>query len=192
MDSKAFDLAIARAMIWEVSPNFKLTPAVIAGKCDTPAAKKATGYVNDALDAGGETKFGVAKNANPSVNIKALTWDQAKEIYFKKYWLEGNCDKLSDRLAILHFDGCVNHGPKKAKIFLQRALGVAEDGALGPKTFAAISAAGELSLCNKICDVRAQFYRDIVKNKPEQVRFLNGWLNRINSTRTYILADQLV
>ncbi len=44
------------------------------------------GYVNDARDYGGETKYGIAKRFHPDVDIKNLTVDQAIEIYKKDYY----------------------------------------------------------------------------------------------------------
>lgn len=185
--TKAFDAAIDHCMLYEVGGHWKLTPEVQAGLCDTPARRKATGYVNDPLDMGGETKFGVAKNANQDLDIKALTWDDAKKVYFDRYWLAGSCDRLPSRLAVLHFDGCVNHGVGRANRFLQTAVGATADGSIGPATLVKVQASDELQTCRNICDRREQFYRDIVKNKPAQARFLKGWLRRIDEMRIFVL-----
>jgi lysozyme family protein len=185
--TKAFEAAVSHAMLYEVGGFWQVTPEVQAGLCETPAQRRATGYVNDPDDAGGETKFGVAKNANTDLDIKALTWDDAKEVYYKRYWLGGSCDHMPSRLAVLHFDGCVNHGIKKAGMFLQRAVGTTPDGDVGPATLAKVAVAHELETCGKVCDFRAQFYRDIVTNKPVQAKYLNGWLRRINEMRTFVL-----
>lgn len=185
--TKAYEEAVSHAMIYEVGGHWKLTPEVEQGLCDTPAQKRATGYVHDPLDAGGETKYGVAKNANPDLNIKTMTWAEAKEVYYKRYWLAGSCDKMPSRLAVLHFDGCVNHGVKNANMFLQRAVGTVPDGQVGPATLTKVGLTNELAACATICDIREQFYRNIVARKPNQVRFLNGWLRRINEMRTFVL-----
>jgi lysozyme family protein len=171
--TEAFDAAVDKAMMYEVGGFWKLTPDVLAGLCDTPARQKGTGYVNDPVDPGGETKFGVAKNANPSLDIKAMTWEDAKAVYFNKYWLTAKCDKLPSRLAKLHFDGAINHGPKKAGMFLQKAVQATID---------------EIQICNTICDLRAQFYNDIVSAKPTQVKYLKGWLRRVEEMRTFVTS----
>ena len=41
------------------------------------------GYVNDPDDAGGETKYGIAKRWYPDVDIKNLTKEQAKKYIIK-------------------------------------------------------------------------------------------------------------
>lgn len=181
----AFEHAVNHAMLYEVGGHWKLTPDVEAGLINTPAQRKAVGYVDDPLDRGGETKFGVAKNANTDLDITALTWSDAEAVYYDRYWVPGMCEKFHPRVAVLHFDGCVNHGVVKSKKFLQRALGVEEDGIIGKITLTALQSMDPIELCHKICDVREKFYRDIVANKPAQARFLNGWLRRINEMRSF-------
>ena len=44
------------------------------------------GYVNNPNDRGGETKYGISKRAYPNVDIKNLTLDKAKQIYYNDYW----------------------------------------------------------------------------------------------------------
>lgn len=187
--TKAFNHAISHAMLYEVGGHWNEShPAVAQGLINTPANRKAVGYVNDPYDNGGETKFGVAKNANTDLNITKLTWEQAKAAYYVRYWIAGKCDQLSPRLAVLHFDGCVNHGVKRANMFLQRAVGVTDDGIIGPQTMSKVKAANVMQLLGSVCTQREQFYRAIVKNNPTQARYLNGWLRRINEMRAYTTA----
>ncbi len=186
MYSEAFERAVDHAMLYEVGGFWSLTPEVEQGLIDTSAQRRAVGYVNDPLDRGGETKFGVAVNANPDLNVKRLTWAGAKAVYYDRYWVAGGCEKLPPRLAVLHFDGCVNHGVGRAKKFLQRAVGAEADGIIGAKTLAAIVAQDPLWICNKVCDLREQFYEDIVESKPAQARFLKGWLRRIYEMRAFV------
>ncbi len=183
--SEAFEAAIDHAMLYEIGGFFKLTPEVKAGLIVTSAQRKAVGYVNDPDDRGGETKYGVAKNANPDLDITNLDWEGAKEVYFRRYWINGSCDRLPSRIAVLHFDGCVNHGVGRANKFLQRALEVSDDGVIGPATQAKAAASDEYEVCHAICDQRAKFYRNIVLNNSSQGKYLNGWLRRINEMRAY-------
>lgn len=181
----AFEHAVNHAMLYEVGGHWKLTPSVEAGLINNKEQRKAVGYVNDPLDAGGETKFGVAKNANTDLNITTLTWEEAKAVYYKRYWIAGSCDKLPSRVAVLHFDGCVNHGVGRANKFLQTAVGAVADGAVGPNTIAAIKKADPLQVCLSVCEQREQFYKNLVRRKPTQVRFLNGWLRRITEMKAF-------
>ncbi len=185
--SSAFDKAVLHAMNYEVGDFFKLTPEVEAGLISTKEQRKAVGYVNDPNDRGGETKFGVAKNANPDINVTTLTWDQAKNVYVKRYWFAGKCDQMQGRYAALHFDIAVNHGPKRAAIFLQRALGVDDDGIIGPATLGKANAIADVvSLCNSVCDQRKTYYETIIKNDPSQEKYRKGWMRRCEELRTFV------
>lgn len=95
------------------------------------------GYVNNPKDPGGETKFGISKNAYPNVNIAALTRDDAMAIYFRDYWTALQLDNLASMIAFQVFDAAVNHGLKVAVILLQSAVGATVDGSLGPATITA-------------------------------------------------------
>ena len=58
---------------------------------------------------------------------------------------------LAPKLAMMHFDGCVNHGNGRAARMLQEAVGATIDGDIGPKSLGAIKRAcaapgGELAV----------------------------------------------
>lgn len=183
--TQAFDKAVDHAMLYEVGGFWKLTPEVEAGLINTPAQRKAVGYVNDPTDCGGETKFGVAKNANQDLDIAKLTWAQAKAVYETRYWDAAKCDKLGGRYAALHFDIAVNHGVKRAAISLQRALGVDDDGVIGNITLSKAAEVDQIDLCNKVCDQRKKYYEDIIKNNPSQAKYRNGWMRRCDELRAF-------
>jgi lysozyme family protein len=157
-----------------------------AGLIDTPDQRRKVGYTKDPHDAGGETKYGEAKSGNPNLDITHLNWQKAKDIYRQSYWAKGGCDLLSPRVAILHFDGCVNHGIGRASMFLQEVVGATQDGSVGPGTAAKANAMNEFDVCRLLLDRREKFYRGIVAAKPDQQRFLAGWMSRVNDLRDYI------
>ena len=68
------------------------------------------GYVNDPKDPGGETKYGLSKKWNPTLDIKNLTMEQAKDIYLTRNWISTGCDKLSYPMDIIAFDRSVLYG----------------------------------------------------------------------------------
>ena len=98
------------------------------------------GYSNDKVDPGGETNFGISKRQYPDIDIKNLTVERAKEIYYQDYWLKGKCDKLPINLQAIYFDMCVNFGLRGACRVLQQAVNgkkpnkLVEDGRIGPNT----------------------------------------------------------
>lgn len=73
------------------------------------------GYVNDPLDPGGETKYGISKRAYPNLNIANLTLEDAKAIYRRDYWDRCACDTMPWERAICVFDCAVNEGPGVAR-----------------------------------------------------------------------------
>lgn len=81
------------------------------------------GYVNDSEDSGGETKFGISKRAYPKEDIKNLTLERAKILYFNDYWLECHCQALSWPWALVVFDCAVNQGVADALTLLKRYQG---------------------------------------------------------------------
>lgn len=86
------------------------------------------------------TKYGISAAAYPNLDIRNLTLEQAKAIYLTDYWQAAGCDKLPEVVRFDHFDMAVNSGVFNAKKILQRAVGVEDDGIVGPKTLAAIAA----------------------------------------------------
>lgn len=189
----SFEEAVSHCMIYEVGSHWNVdAPGVREGLIQTREQRRNVGYVNDPVDRGGETKFGVARRPNPDLDITNLDWEAAKRVYFRRYWLASNCDDLtlmSPRLAILHFDGAVNHGVGRAGRFLQRAVETREDGDVGPATLRsverAISTKGDIALCHLICDFRVNFYEAIMARDPSQEKYRRGWMRRINEMREF-------
>lgn len=175
----AFDKAFNFTMSFEVGSWFNPNdPEVIAGKCVSKDQIRKTGYSKTQGDSGGTTKFGIAQNSHPNVNVTNLNLGQAKGIYFNEYFIAGKCDSMPENLALVHFDACVNNGVGQAAKFLQKALGITVDGKIGNQTLEAIAKADQNELIKKYISVRRDFFSAIVKRKPDQNKFLNGWLNR--------------
>ena len=145
------------------------------------------GYVFDPKDPGGETKYGISKRAHPSVDIKALTPDQAGAIYKANYWNPISGDALPAGVALIVFDMAVNQGARRAAITLQTAVGAKADGAIGPKTIEAVKSRSPVALIQKIAEMRTELYLGM-DNATEE-RFEKGWIKRL--IRTVILAIQL-
>ncbi|KMO09765.1 putative peptidoglycan-binding domain-containing protein, partial [Methylobacterium indicum] len=93
-------------------------------------------------------------------------------------------DALPAGLGYALFDFAVNSGPKRAVIGLQRALKVADDGALGPLTLAAVAKHKPADLIDPLCDGRLAFLRDL----STWPRFGKGWARRVEEVRKAALA----
>lgn len=188
--SKEFLLAFNHAMIYEVGPFWDPTdPEVQQGLCDTKDQRRKTGYVNIPADTGGETKYGVAKSANPDVDIRLMDLQTAMSIYCSRYWDPARCADITSPVVISYFDACVNHGlPRGAKL-LQQAAGTAVDGSIGPGTLSAVAVADPVQLVNNFSKLRSDFYYAIVNRNPTQTMFLDGWLKRNKDVIAYTLSQ---
>jgi len=146
------------------------------------------GHVNDKYDRGGETKYGISKRSYPDVDIKNLTREKAKNIYFIDYWGKLRLGLLDNEdIAIEVFDYGVNAGTKRAARTLQRAVTLigyetAIDGKIGHNTITAVNFATKNYAKALLAAFRGYeflHYKNIVLKNPTQSRFIRGWLARI-------------
>lgn len=70
------------------------------------------------------TKYGISAAAHPTLDIQALTVDDAKEIYKRDYWDAVGGDELPPALAAVVFDTAVNSGVKTALRLLSESNGL--------------------------------------------------------------------
>jgi len=149
--------------------------------------KSEGGYVNDPSDSGGETNLGVTKAAWSAYlcraidvgEMKALTEDVVKPFYKKMYWDKVHGDELPSGLDYAAFDFAVNAGTGQSAKFIQRAVGAVDDGSIGPATISLVLKANPSDLLNKFTKQKEDFYNGIVERKPDQAKFLAGWMIRV-------------
>ena len=136
------------------------------------------GYSNNPNDPGGETNWGitvaVARENGYVSSMKDMDQSVAKTIYAKKYWLPV-FDDLPYEVAFQVFDAAVNSGVGQAVRWLQRAVGAADDGKLGPVTLQAAKAADPLKLVLLFNAERLAF----MTNLSTWSSFGKGWARRI-------------
>ena len=137
-------------------------------------------------DAGGQTYAGIARVPNPNWEGWALIdkgQTPPKEMvwafYKTQFWDKVRGDELPIGVDYLVFDFAVNAGISRSVKTLQQAVGAIADGAIGPATIKAIQGYPAEELINKFSEVKQAFYRGLVAKKPEQEKFLKGWLNRV-------------
>lgn len=147
------------------------------------------GFSNNPADAGGATKYGVTidtweswvKKNCTAADIEALTIEDVSPLYKTVYWDRLKLDEFQEEeLAVFVFDQAVNGGVENVVLRLQRLLGVHPDGVMGPMTVKAANLS-DASLGGKFMMASMHYYIDIVKNKPDQIKFLGGWTDRIFS-----------
>jgi len=137
--------------------------------------KQEGGLVEHPYDPGGLTNYGISQRSYPSLDIRNLTKDQAKEIYRRDYWDKIKGDLLPEGISTLVFDSAVNQGTLRATQFLQKALGVEADGIIGPRTLAAASRVNLRAFAVKFGAERALHYASL----PTFGIFGRGWMRRL-------------
>ena len=151
-------------------------------KCMEVVFKHEGGYVNDPDDWGGETRYGIAKRYFPNEDIKKLTKERARQLYFQAYWTPMNLSGICNELSILHiFDFGINAGKRRSIRTAQRLCGVKADGIIGNITIMAINNY-EGYFSKDFAHARRVYYEYIATKRNNQ-KFLRGWLNRVDSTK---------
>lgn len=143
------------------------------------------GYVNNPHDPGGETQWGISKASYPSVNIRALTRDDAKLIYLRDFWTRIHADTMHPAVAFQAFDFAVNSGIETAVRYLQKALRVADDGHWGPITQKAV-ASTDLDDTLMRFNAYRLMYMTRLSGWPN---FGRGWARRIAQNLLYGSED---
>jgi lysozyme family protein len=136
-------------------------------------------YHRNAKDLGGETHFGISSKAYPKEDILHLTQERAQFLYHRDYWRATYCREWPAPVALLVFDGAVQHGQITAIRLLQECVGTKADGLVGPVTRHAVFNANPLWLSARYCLRRARLYNRIQIKNPSQVTFIEGWFNRL-------------
>ena len=141
------------------------------------------GFVNHPSDPGGMTNLGCTKKVweewvGHEVDekaMRALTPADVAPLYKAKYWDKIKGDELPDGVDYIVFDCAINSGPGRAIKFLQGCVGVDMDGAIGPKTLAAVRAADAKALVEDYAKRRLSFLQDL----PTWGTFGKGWGRRV-------------
>lgn len=76
------------------------------------------GYVNDPNDPGGETKYGISKKSYGHLDIKNLTVEQAKAIYYEDYWLPSKAYLDDYPACVIRLDIAVLMGVARSLLFV--------------------------------------------------------------------------
>ncbi len=146
------------------------------------------GYVCDPADPGGETHYGISRRTYPHVDLRHLTPEQAKILYFRDFWAPYGYGRLRDpATAAKVFDLAVNCGPVRAHTLLQRALcavgrTVVVDGRLGRETLNAANAVDPPGYLLAMLILEAVRHYANLAAEPKRAKFLRGWVLRACDT----------
>ena len=163
------------------------------------------GFVDDPDDPGGATNFGVTIHTMRRLgldltgdgridadDVRALTRDQAVDIFIEHYWRRPRIDALPAVLQASIFDMYVNAGANAVRV-LQRLLiemgyEVDVDGVIGPQTIRAAQAAATDApdhLADAYGIARRDYYYAIADARPASRKYARrrdggkgGWIAR--------------
>ncbi len=143
------------------------------------------GYVNDPVDPGGETKYGITLNTARRFGYNGrmidLTKEEAKEIYRKGYWNNTIAPYIAHDVAFNYYLLMIHAGQRQATKILQRAVGVEADGVAGVKTMNAISQKSPEEIAGYLYFETLDFYVSISPNT--KYKYLKGWRNRLRAAQ---------
>jgi lysozyme family protein len=155
-------------------------------------AKKG-GFSNDKDDSGGATMVGVTLATykdyckkkgltTPDVaKLKAITYEAWKDIMKSNYWDKCRASEIvSQSVANIYVDWAFNSGVVTATKNIQQLSNSVVDGVIGRKTLAAINSKNALDFFNAIKIARYDFYDERCRKYPSQIKFRDGWYNRLN------------
>lgn len=131
------------------------------------------------------TKFGIAANTYPDLDIRNLTLDGAKAIYRRDWWDKIAADQLPDAVVFQVWDFAINAGMSTAKRALQRTVGVADDGMFGPITVAAIRNADVNDMLMRFNAQRLRYYTSL----STWATYGKGWTRRVAGQLEYAAQD---
>lgn len=150
------------------------------------------GWADHPKDPGGATMKGVTlktysdwlgREASKD-ELRNIPGEHLKTIYKTRYWDAVRADELPAGVDYAVFDMAVNSGPGRAAKLLQAAVGATPDGAIGPKTLAAVKAQDPAALIFVFQDKR----QDFLESLPTFAIFGKGWTHRVDSVKEKALG----
>lgn len=162
------------------------------------------GYVNNPKDPGGATNKGITIGTlrnlgidvdgdgdSDVIDLKAIRPADVEYVYRSFYWNPVQGDMLPKGLDHAVFDASVMSGVMRASQWLQRAVGVDDDGSIGPVSIRAVQSKNDIiGLIHSVCDQRLAFCK-VAKNRQTGAllwtTFGKGWTSRIEQARNAAL-----
>lgn len=139
---------------------------------------------NDKNDSGGYTKYGLSTKTYPNLDLRNITKEQAKEVYyndFYRYFEPVESDLISYEL----FDTSVNMGVKRAVLMLQETINfgrfgkVVVDGVIGNQTTSVLNNLNDyIRFHNYYLIFKSKRYFDLVRENEKLNDFIFGWIDK--------------
>jgi lysozyme family protein len=157
------------------------------------------GEVNDPSDRGGHTNKGITRTTfnalskkvtgkePTTANFKNLTQDDAMQ-FIRYFWMKATWNNRIRSQAVAEaitswFWGSGNYGIKEWQRMLRDHFAkrnIIVDGIVGKQTVDYTNSIPETQIMEQAIASREKTFRTLAQKDPRQLRFLNGWLNRLN------------
>ncbi|MCH4247579.1 MAG: secretion activator protein [Acinetobacter populi] len=134
------------------------------------------------------TKYGIAANTYPNLDIKNLTLAQAKQIYKTDWWDKLGADGIHSAIVFQLWDFAINAGRDRAIKELQQAVGFTGsnvDGKLGPMTKTKVNEFDVNDVILTLMAERLKFYTSLSTFGT----YGKGWVNRCADNLKYAAKD---
>lgn len=151
------------------------------------------GFVDDPQDPGGATNFGIThttlanwrKRPVTTLDVRNMSYEEAKAIYFSEYWTHCACGGMPGPLALPVYNVAVHAGPGRAAEFLLRALNqngaaLATGSTINDNMLAAIPRAPLPDVISDFIDL----YEAKLRAHSNFAHFKTGFLRRVSKLRT--------
>jgi lysozyme family protein len=148
------------------------------------------GNDDDPQDHGGRTSRGItqreytawlAEYKRPNADVWQAPQADIDQIYYDGYWMP-ECNTFPLGVDFQFFSMKVNAGPHRAICILQQAMGINDDGRIGPVTRQVMLKIPPMNIIQNFYDRSRYFYTGL-----HQPKFLKGWLNRAIADRALAL-----
>jgi lysozyme family protein len=146
------------------------------------------GWSDHPSDPGGATNRGITQTrfsawlrdaGKPDRSVRTIRPAELEAIY-REEWDGARCNDVPEPADLALFDAVVNSGRVWGVRFLQRALGVVDDGIFGPKTLAAVElwSADGPALGARLTAERMRYCVRAMRRHAKLRDFADGWTLR--------------
>jgi lysozyme family protein len=125
---------------------------------------------------GAGTTFAGLTQRDDGLDLKTLSSHWLVSKYVSNYWKPSRAEEIPEPVCYVIANFAVNCGVGRASKWIQRALGLPDDGIIGPDTIAHCYKVDTKELARDVLDYGRRYYHSLGEDNPN----LKGWLNRTN------------